>query len=438
MKKVIIFGCGNFTKKNWDRISKCFKVEALSDNNSELWGKKIFNLPCISPDMITDELVLVSVESNQLVQDILLQLHTKGVAAKHIIEALCEENTQVCIESIRERWGKRYVLACNDSQPIIYLLGAPAHSNMGDQAQTYCIQKLIEKLYPDYTLHIYEEYLLSDNYYELLYIIRQCIKREDMIFLHSGYHFTDLFNARLEWFHEKVVTLFSDRRLLFFPQTIHYKSIKMQNQSAKVFSRHNDIVIMCRDKVSHKIAQKYYTNCRTICFPDVVTSLIGRREYSYERKEILLCLRKKNTEESNITPEERQFLKSELSRVEEIVCTDTDLPVPWEDICLDREKYIEEELAKYARYKLVVTDRYHGMIFSLIANTPVIIMPSTDHKLISGMEWFPKKQYPNIWLCESVNEVIEKAREVVGLQIEGTNSDYLYQEYFKNLSRLEL
>lgn len=41
-----------------------------------------------------------------------------------------------------------------------------------------------------------------------------------------------------------------------------------------------------------------------------------------------------------------------------------------------------------SHYKVVITDRYHGTIFSLIANTPVIIIKSTDHKVTTGADWF--------------------------------------------------
>ena len=34
----------------------------------------------------------------------------------------------------------------------IFLFGSPGHSNMGDQAQTYCIQKWLERNYVDYQL----------------------------------------------------------------------------------------------------------------------------------------------------------------------------------------------------------------------------------------------------------------------------------------------
>src|SRR5690606_39434039 len=49
-----------------------------------------------------------------------------------------------------------------------------------------------------------------------------------------------------------------------------------------------------------------------------------------------------------------------------------------------RRGVIEEFLQNIKRHKLVITDRYHGTIFAIAANTPVIVLGSTDHKLSSG------------------------------------------------------
>ncbi|WP_082026255.1 polysaccharide pyruvyl transferase family protein [Prevotella pectinovora] len=43
-------------------------------------------------------------------------------------------------------------------------------------------------------------------------------------------------------------------------------------------------------------------------------------------------------------------------------------------------------LQQFAKYQVVITDRYHGTIFSQIVNTPVIVISSTDHKLRSGVK----------------------------------------------------
>ena len=48
---------------------------------------------------------------------------------------------------------------------------------------------------------------------------------------------------------------------------------------------------------------------------------------------------------------------------------------------IQRNYVVYEQLKNFARHKLVVTDRLHGLIFSLITNTPCIVISAFNHKL---------------------------------------------------------
>ncbi|GHT41089.1 hypothetical protein AGMMS49921_03590 [Endomicrobiia bacterium] len=49
---------------------------------------------------------------------------------------------------------------------------------------------------------------------------------------------------------------------------------------------------------------------------------------------------------------------------------------------------VNNELMKYARSKIVVTDRLHGMLFSVITKTPCVVMGSYTHKIDEFSEFF--------------------------------------------------
>ena len=53
--------------------------------------------------------------------------------------------------------------------------------------------------------------------------------------------------------------------------------------------------------------------------------------------------------------------------------TDTTISIPYSIINegSNREKLLIEIFEQFSKYKLVITDRYHGTIFSLIAGNPV-------------------------------------------------------------------
>ena len=80
----------------------------------------------------------------------------------------------------------------------------------------------------------------------------------------------------------------------------------------------------------------------------------------------------------------------------------------------NREQLIRQILQQFAKYQVVITDRYHGTIFSQIVNTPVIVISSTDHKLSSGVKWFPHEKFSdNISFAKDLNEAYEKAVDIL-------------------------
>ena len=113
--------------------------------------------------------------------------------------------------------------------------------------------------------------------------------------------------------------------------------------------------------------------------------------------------------------------------------TDTDSPMKWTEIRKKRKDVIENEIKFYSQFKMIVTDRYHGMIFALIANTPVIVLPSTDHKLSSGVKWFPTELYRNISFENSIDKICVLAKKVHNEEKDYTNPTFLYDEYFKEI-----
>ena len=303
-QQYVIFGCGGFLERKLEEIEQVIDIVCICDNNKNMWGKKWRDkYECVSPDELINYIqyeVLISVEKEAVYREIEGQLCKNNFKCKHLNEVLSkawiDNNMPIIDEELSE------VIKTNI--PRIFLLGAPAHSNLGDQAQTYCIQNLVEGVYPERRFFVFEGNPLRKDYYYLLYIIKNIIRPDDKILVHSGYHCTDLFQKE-EDLNEKIVQLFLDKKLIFFPQTIFFKGKEALEKSKKIYNSHSDLTIMCRDIVSYGLAKEYYDKCNLVLFPDVVTSLIGKRKYTEDRRGILLCLRGLEYEESNITSEEK-------------------------------------------------------------------------------------------------------------------------------------
>ena len=270
------------------------------------------------------------------------------------------------------------------NKKTIFLFGCPVHSNMGDQAQTYCILKWLKNNYTGYRI-IRLSYITATPL--ALRLLRKNINKDDLIFGHSGYFMVD---HHLELpIYRQLAKIFTDYKIVIFPQTINLKSSDVIEKTTRAFNSHSDFTLICRDEVSYASAQKLFFKCKLLLYPDVVTSLIGTKKFSNERSGILFCMR--NDIEAYYKIGEINRLRKKFINIELTEISDTSIVMNYKKMLKERDALLEEMLNDFSRFKLVITDRYHGTIFSLIASTPVIVLSSADHKLSSGVKWFPKE-----------------------------------------------
>lgn len=328
--------------------------------------------------------------------------------------------------------GWIFTIKCSKN---IFVFGAPFHSNMGDQAQSYCTDVWIKSSYPGYMVRIYDTAELSQDNYRLLRRIKKYCNKKDKVFLHSGYHTTDLYMLE-ENMQRKVVSLFLDRQIVMLPQTINYTTEEEQICAQKVYNSHPDLVMMCRDEVSYKTAERLFPKCKRLLVPDIVTTMIGTKTYNKQRKGILLCLR--NDKESKISQSERKQLVTDISEIDTYYFSDTTIAMSAQEIKKNREKILHDLWEEYAGYCAIITDRYHGTIFSLIANTPVIVISSTDHKLNSGVNWFPASFNAYVRYVPDLREVADNVRNIYAREYEYRLEPYFQNKYYSTLrNRIE-
>ena len=97
-----------------------------------------------------------------------------------------------------------------------------------------------------------------------------------------------------------------------------------------------------------------------------------------------------------------------------------------------REKMIQNIIDELATYEVVITDRYHGTILSAIANTPVIVINSSDHKLSSGVKWFDTNVYGKaVQYAHNLDIAAEMAKEILNKKTTVDNPPFFYDKYWK-------
>ena len=311
----------------------------------------------------------------------------------------------------------------------IFVFVSPGHTNLGDNAQTLCIREFLEKYYPDRRVKFFTNSYIAETGLSIIPFVKKVCKPDDLVFLHSGYRMTDVWPDP-ERMHRCVVEAFNDRPIVSFPQTIYYESDTARKQVELIFNSHPNNTIMCRDSVSYKFAQNMFPKCKLLLVPDIVTSKIGQYHFNECRSGILVCKRK--DQESKYAPDVFSRIVTELSSIDAVTVSDTFAKDSWDVMHKDLKGYLENVWREYAKYRLVVTDRYHGTIFALIAETPVLVFPTTDHKVRTGVDWFPESFAEYVKFVEDVNIIPKEARKMLAVSYRTPLTPYFQERYFND------
>ena len=264
----------------------------------------------------------------------------------------------------------------------IYFLGLPDYGNMGDQAIACAMTRYVRKFGQKYEIFTCNK---SDLLSNLLSVKRDC-QKGDILFLIGGG------NMGVAYFGEEevrrlIIEMFPKNRIIIFPQTIDYgkseEGKRQLKEAIRLYSKHKDLHIFAREKESYQMMKRWFSNNHVYLAPDIVFSM--QYEESFERSYILKCIR--NDRESALNRETVENIDEILQAFGEVRATDTVEPyVPLFSSEEIREKLVYRKLKEFAMAKLVITDRLHGVIFSVLTNTPCIVMGNNNHKIKSSYE----------------------------------------------------
>ncbi len=329
---------------------------------------------------------------------------------------------------------KRIIEKIEKKGENVFYFGTPKHTNLGDQAQCMCIENWLKNNYNKCNIIEFSDDIISFDLLGIIKLLKTKIMNENLIVFQSGYCTTDKYIIS-ENMHRNIIKNFKDNKILFFPQTVKFYSKIEERKTIKIYNSHNNIIFLARDNKSFEMAKKMFKTAKVFLYPDIVTSLIGKYSYSNGRKDILFCMR--DDREQFYSKSDIEILKNTLENKYKVSTKFVDTTIDIEPTYLKEniQKILEEEFEEFAKYKLIITDRYHGTIFSLISATPVIVLGSTDHKLISGVNWFKDIYKGKIYFAEN----LEKVKELVEKIFNDKEVDYKrYDEYFDREYYLKL
>lgn len=317
-----------------------------------------------------------------------------------------------------------------DEREKVFYIGIPAHANLGDLAQGVCIKRWIRKHYPEWQLIEIETNALVNTHFSLLKMLKSTYRDGDIIIFQSGYTTTDL-GGFADEMHCQVIKALPEAKILMMPQTIFFERENRRKRTAQIYNSNPNMLFLARDKVSYEMALSMFPDLTVMLYPDIVTTLIGTKFYTSARDGILFCCR--DDSEKFYSDAEINNLMEQCSAYAQVQRTDTTKSVDRKNIIKNASDYILAEIEQFSHYKVIITDRYHGTIFSLIAGTPVIIIKTTDHKVTTGAEWFKGIYDDYVYVSESLDEAAALARQIYNREFSHRLPAYFEAEYYDKL-----
>ena len=314
---------------------------------------------------------------------------------------------------------------CLKYSKVIFLIATAEHDNIGDSAIAQSMINLAKKHFSQYKIveiNVYEYFDKKNWFYSIL-------NKKDMIWIAGGGNLGNVYLPE-ELVRRDVIENVKNNPIFIFPQSIYFtEDEKGKNEaeiSAKIYENNTNLTLFVRDCISFDIAEKIFPKTRKFLIPDIACSY--QYESNFSREGILCCIRDLN-DESGLDEEKYNNIFNVLKN--QNVKVDYSKNIYKSNVTRDiRKDVVKNELDMFAKHKLVVTDRLHGLIFSIITKTPCIVLKSQNHK-IKGFIEFLKDSNCVKYLDTNVESLDDSIQEMLLLKDVGLPN--WENEYFKNL-----
>lgn len=334
------------------------------------------------------------------------------------------------IKTFRKLIEKIWNLLVDKKNIKVILIDVPQYGNLGDQAITLGEIAYIYDNYANYKFHYFNVGEINLNKPLVLRVIEKICNNNDIIFLQGGGHFGDLY-IESEIKKRLTIEIFKENKIILFPSTLTFSNTtegdKEKKISQKIYNQHKDLTLILREERSYKEAKSIFTHANVILMPDIVFYLVGTKfqeQFFYDKRnfDISICFRK--DKESFFTLSEKENLIVNIKNKYKLVkIFDTNIECRINS--QNREFEVSKLWKKFSESKLIITDRFHGMIFSILTKTPCIVLRSADHKIIESLKWI--SDYDLITYVDNLEDVEKNIDLILSSPID----EHRYQLFYK-------
>ncbi|MDX2211982.1 MAG: polysaccharide pyruvyl transferase family protein [Oculatellaceae cyanobacterium bins.114] len=244
------------------------------------------------------------------------------------------------------------------------------------------------------------------------------------ILLNGGGNLGDLWMP-CQQFREHIISHYRDRPIIILPQSIYFANADNLKRAVEIFNAHPNLTLFTRDQFSYDFALQHFHNCRVLMAPDMVFQLAGMPDLSLnlpvsstilyhcrtDRELNRSCIPTLNV--PNLVVQDwasydwvlganQSSLKRAIAQaVREGWQRGLTTPREWlsrqiwlsayahNDIfsnlynpAMHRQSwsFMHSGLYQFQQHRLIVTNRLHGHILSVLLNIPHVFLPNSYHK----------------------------------------------------------
>lgn len=282
--------------------------------------------------------------------------------------------------------SERYRLL--DGKKHVFMIGIPNYGNLGDQAISIAQAIFLKENFPDEAYQLIPCYLTE--FVKRWRWMKKCIGKDDIVFFQGGGNIGDEY-ARAEFVRQICIHEFKNNKIILFPQTCFFNENRrgeiILHNSQKIYARHRNLIICARERVSYEMLNRFFPSNTILLVPDIVLRYPAAhiRQQGTSGK-VLFCIR---------NDVEREITDIELKRMEQY-CKKSGFTVEWTDTVIPGNAYydlkeakdmVDRKIAELSSAEIVVTDRLHGMVLTVLGSTNCIVLGNYNHKVKGVYEW---------------------------------------------------
>ncbi len=307
-------------------------------------------------------------------------------------------------------WRTRVRLMGSGQKPRIFLLDMATHSNIGDAALGVAQQRLIGQYYPEYVPIYAAEIRLSQSgtwgprQWAKLY------RKGDVLWLHGGGNLGNRYGY-CDGTRRALIAAFGDAPKTTFPLSVSMlpgDAGAFIRDAAPAYGQARCLTLLLRDPISLRKVREFFPQADARLSPDIVLSMAQWYVTPpCKREGIYLCMR--NDAERFYTQADIDGMIAELvsagyqAQQGDMTCQRKITP-------RIRDGIVFATIGKHSRFQAVITDRLHGMVLSIVARTPCVVVRTGDQKLIGAYETV--KAWPYVKFADNPREAVALAMQL--------------------------